>query len=97
MKRVDGQANPAKSIKAKPAEPAHLEHEELGTDISRAVTQQRKRRRWSQRHLAKRARLSVATIREVENGFGQRLKLSSGLRLFRLLGIRVKFVLMSQT
>ena len=64
---------------------------EFQRELARLVIQQRKRRGWSQEQLAKKAKLSVATIRQVENNHGNRLRLKGGFRLFGLLGLRVRF------
>ena len=64
--------------------------DEFQRELARLVSKQRKRRRWSQEQLAKRAELSVRTIRQVEDGFGNRLTLRAGFRLFQLLGLRLR-------
>src|SRR5690242_10287470 len=61
-------------------------------ELARLVPMQRKLRRWSQPKLAKKAKLSVGTVRWMEGGSAKRLYLRPGLRLLRLLGIRMRFV-----
>ena len=68
------------------------EDSEFELELARAVIRERKRRHWTQQELAERVKLSPKTIRLVEEGHGGRLRLAGGLRLLRLLGLRLRFV-----
>jgi transcriptional regulator with XRE-family HTH domain len=69
------------------------EWEAFQNSIAHPVFRQHKRQWRSQEDLAQTAKLSVSTIRAAENGRAGRLHLCGALRLFRPLGLTVRFFL----
>ncbi len=82
-----------KPVTAEPSSAERAEEDsEFELELARAVVRARKRRCWTQKHVAEKAKLSLRTIRQVEEGNGGRLRLAGGLRLLRLLGLRMRFI-----
>ena len=76
---------------------AESDHDDFEQELARLVAEQRRKRGWTQTQLAKKANLSVRTIRWVESGSAKRLRLSAGFRLFGLLDLRLRLVPIAST
>jgi transcriptional regulator with XRE-family HTH domain len=72
-------------------QPVPSHQSDFEKDLARLVLRERKRRGWTQEQLARKAKLSVRTVKAVENRQEGRIRFRGGLRLLGLLGLRMRF------